>query len=143
MAAVPPASPAPAALPPPATPAEAALVRLIGAEATLKLIEAHGGRRLDVPRSVNQGSLLPRQIGLLPARILVERYAGGRLRVPLARAWRARIYRERDGLSYAEIAVRLGASDRSVWRWLSDAGCTGAEADAAGAAARQMDLFGG
>lgn len=135
MVAVPPAAP----LPPPATPAEAALVRLIGAEAALRLVEQYGGLTLDVPRSVNQGSALPRKIGLGAARILVEKYSGGRMQVPLARAWRARIYRERDGLSIPDIARRLSATRWTVMRWLNDTGCGQAAFDTRDHA--QLNLF--
>lgn len=117
-----------AALPPP-PPELAGLVRLIGAEATLTLVELHGGTRLPVPKSANQGTRLSREIGLAAARALSAEYGGLMLRVPLAKRWRALVYR-RAGQSYSAIARRLGASENSVWLWLNRAGVTG-----------QMDLF--
>lgn len=127
-------APLPPELPPPTTPEAAALARLIGRDATLALIEAHGGARIAIPKTVNQASVLARTIGLDAARLLADRHGGTMLKVPLAKFWRAVIYRRRDGLSYAAIARRLGASESSVHAWLREGGATGAP--------KQLDLFG-
>lgn len=126
------APPPEAELPPPTVPEAAALARLIGRQATLTLIELHGGTRIPIPRTVNQGTRLAREIGLDAARALCAVHGGVELKVPLAKPWRALIYRRRDGLSYAAIARRLGASDTSVWEWLKEGGAT---------TAAQLDLF--
>lgn len=118
------AAPAPQPLPKPSNPVDAALVRMIGALPALKLLEAYGGLTLDVPRAVDRGTKLPEIVGLEAAKILVEQYGGGRMQVPLARAWRACVYRQRDGLSISEIARRLSATDRTVKRWLGEGGMT-------------------
>lgn len=120
--------------PPP--PAELAfLTDRIGAEATLRLIELHGGTRVHVPKFPNQGVKLAREIGLAQAKALAEVWGGDYLKVPLCRYWRARVYRQRDGLSYPEIARKLGVTERAVWKYLSDAGMT--------TAPPQPDLFPG
>lgn len=116
--------------PPP--PAELAwLTDLIGAEAALVLIEAHGGTRLYIPQEPNQGMAIAREIGLPAARALAARYGRDWIAVPLARNWRARLYRQR-GDSYREIARRLGLTESAVSRILTAAQMT----------QRQADLFG-
>ena len=100
-----------AANPPPAE--LAYLSDRIGARATLALIEAAGGTRLHIPKSENQGSQLARLIGLEPARALVEWRGGEDIKVPIARHWRIRI-RRAMGDSYAEIARRLGITEKAV-----------------------------
>jgi transcriptional regulator with XRE-family HTH domain len=95
----------------------------IGAAATLALIEAHGGCRVFVARQPNQGSELARDIGLPAARALAERWGGEWLIVPLARAWRVRLYRLR-GDTHREIARRLGITEKQVQKLLHNAGLT-------------------
>lgn len=122
--------------PPPITwsPAELAfLTDLIGVPATFRLIELHGGTRVRVPKGVNQGSRLARDIGLDPARRLAERWGGDMLKVPLARYWRARVYRSR-GDSYRTIARRIGVNEGTVHTYLRAAGMTTH-------GAQQLDLF--
>lgn len=115
--------------PPP--PAELAwLADHIGADATLRLIEAHGGTRLYVPEKPNQGSPLARLVGLSQARALADRYGGDYIRVPLARNWRVRLYRQR-GETYPAIARRLGITESQVGKILTAAGST----------TRQLNLF--
>jgi hypothetical protein len=91
----------------------------IGAVALLRLIELHGGCRIYVPREVNQGTKLAREIGLAPARALSALRGGEGFRVPLARVWRVSVYRTR-GDSYGQIARRLGVTEKCVaellWR---------------------------
>lgn len=109
---------------PPAPQELAGLVRLIGAAATFRLVELHGGTRLPVPREANQGVRLAREVGLDAARALSAEFGGLSVKVPLAKAWLAAIYRERDGLSYAALARRLRVTEGTVWRWLEQAGQT-------------------
>ena len=88
-------------------------------EVLLRLIEWRGGRRLYVPREpaalANRG--LSAALGPGAAEVLAARFGGEYILVPLAKRWRARLYRGR-GLSYGEIAVRLGCSESAVWRHL-------------------------
>lgn len=115
-------------------PAELAfLTDLIGVAATFRLIEMHGGTRVRVPKGVNQGSKLARDIGLPEARLLAERWGGDTLKVPLARYWRARVYRER-GDSYRTIARKIGVNEGTVHTYLRAAGMTARGPE-------QMDLF--
>ncbi|GGG43362.1 hypothetical protein GCM10010964_33470 [Caldovatus sediminis] len=102
----------------------------IGAEATLKLIERHGGTRLYIPKAPNQGCALAREIGLEAALTLAASWGGDWLRVPLARNWRVRLYRAR-GDSYPTIARKLGLTEKAVWGHLNAASMT----------RRQLDLF--
>jgi len=101
-------------------PAEVAyLVEALGLDATLDLMEKRGGTRLYVPRHFKPGMPLAREFGDKAARTLVAKWGDGltTLKVPLCKWWRARIYDSR-GLSYPQIALRLGCSETSVWRYL-------------------------
>lgn len=121
-----PALPPEAELPPP-PPELAELVRLVGVEATLAIVEMHGGTRLWVPKAANQGTRLALEIGLHEAHLLSAEYGGLMIKVPMAKPWRARIYRSR-GMSYPAIARRLGTTEGRVWAWLNAARMT-AQAD--------------
>lgn len=113
--------------PPP--PAELAwLTDLIGAAATLRLLEEHGGTRVYVPKDVNQGSAARLGLSLDQTRLLARRHGGEHILVPLARAWRVRVYRA-AGLTYPAIARRLGITERAVGRILTDAGLTQQQPD--------------
>lgn len=102
-------------------PAELAwLVDLIGAEATLKLIEARGGTRLYVPRAATPDCVLARDVGLAAAQKMTAEFAGNFITVPVARHWRVRHYRA-AGLSCAAVARRLGCHEDTVWRLLRSA----------------------
>ena len=109
-------------------PAELAyLAQRIGPAATLALIEAAGGTRLHIPKSVHQGSRLARLLGLAAARALVEWRGGEDVKIPLARAWRIRLLRE-EGHSYPAIARRLGITEKAVHAQLQAASLTSAAA---------------
>jgi hypothetical protein len=110
-------------------PAELAfLADTIGARATLALIEAHGGTRVKIPKTVNQGSALARAIGLDAARGLAAWRGGETVKVPLAKPWRIRLYRA-EGLSYTQIARRLGIGESAVHKYLKLGGLTAAQPD--------------
>lgn len=85
----------------------AELVELLGDEAYLKLVEAFGGLKLHISGRGSTSETLAAAIGAEAADRLVDRHGGSRLNVPLARAFRARKYRE-AGQGDAEIARRLG-----------------------------------
>ena len=104
----------------PRPPAELAnLVDAMGADATLRLIEAFGGARIAVPTRARDESALTAVIGQQALSGLVKLFGGMRLSVPLAKAWRAQVLRERDGLSHAAIAQRLVMSQTSVERMMA------------------------
>ena len=108
----------------PAPPAELSwLTDAIGAEATLRLIEEHGGTRLYVPKEPNQGTPIAHLVGLVGAQRLASAFGGDYLKVPLAKNWRVRLYRAR-GDSYSAIARRVGMTESAVGRILSAAGVT-------------------
>ncbi len=104
------------------------LTNIIGADAALSLIEAHGGTRVYVPKDINQNSAARLALPLPEARRLGEAYGGEHILVPLARAWRVRIYRA-AGMTYPAIARRLGVTERAVGRILTDAGLTTSQGD--------------
>ena len=95
---------------------------IIGAEATLALIEAHGGTRLYMPKR-SAGSTPEAAIGPEAAAKLAESHGGETLRIPIAREWRVRCYRAM-GMSYTQIAKKTGLHDGSVHRILQNASLT-------------------
>ena len=114
------------------------LLDLLGPEDFLRLVEAHGGTRLYVPRTEN-GSSLPEELGLEAVEKLQGLRAGEWIRVPLAREWRARHYRA-NGLTNAKIAVRLGLTETGVnklFARMDDKPAKGSAPDP-----RQLNLFG-
>jgi len=124
----------------PRAPAELAwAAELIGAEATLALVEAYGGIALYVPREVNQASPLALAIGLPAARALAQAHGGEDWIVPLVKWWRARCYRA-QGLNVREIARRLQMTEKSVSAMLARARPPGEGKP--GALPGQMDMFG-
>ncbi len=96
------------------------LLTLVGAAATLALVEHYGGTRVHVRTGATSRNRLAEQLGAPAASALAAAFGGEYIRVPLAKAWRAQIYRA-QGLSYAAIARRLGCSDVTVWEYLRGA----------------------
>jgi hypothetical protein len=90
-------------------------VDLIGEHATLLLIERHGGTRITVPAGTK--TQLALEIGDAASSALFGELGHERIKVPLAKPWRARIYRSR-GMSYSAIARKLCCNESSVWGWL-------------------------
>jgi hypothetical protein len=88
-------------------------VDLIGEHATLLLIEIHGGTRITV--GAGPDGRLARDIGREAAAALFGHYGHERINVPLAKGWRARLYRAR-GMSYPAIARKLGCNEATVHR---------------------------
>jgi hypothetical protein len=104
------------------------LTKIIGADAALSMIEAHGGTRVYVPKEINQNSAARLALPLPEARRLGEAFGGEHILVPIARAWRVRMYRA-AGLTYPAIARKLGITERAVGRILTDAGLTTSQGD--------------
>lgn len=99
-------------IPPP--PAELApLAQLVGAEALFRLIDAHGGTRLYVPRRPRPDMALVQLLGMDAVQALSAEYDTTQLRVPLARPWFARCLRA-QGLSHAAIARRMRTTENTV-----------------------------
>ena len=104
------------ALPPP--PAEAAwMTDVIGAEATLLLVERRGGQAMYIPHEVNQASPLAQLLGLDAARALAGSYGGEHRKIPLLRWWRVRVEKAR-GLTDRAIAAKLVMTEDHVSRLL-------------------------
>lgn len=80
-----------------------------------------GGAELNIPAKPKEGSCLVEVLGMegalalcaLAERTLLQR------RVPLAKPWIARYCKIVEGLSHAEIARKLHASDVAVRRWVA------------------------
>lgn len=103
------------------------LAGTIGADATLALIEAKAGQRVHVPKSPAHAAALRAIIGPDAVAKLCESFAGCYVKVPREAAWRIRLYRAR-GLSYPEIAQKVGVSETHVWRVLRAAKLTNRQA---------------
>jgi hypothetical protein len=99
------------------------LIGLCGEAPVFKLIEAAGGTRLYVPRNPVAGNRISCIVGLGAAKAIGARFGGLNMKLPLARAWRVRVYRG-QGMSYAQIASAIGISESAVFGHLKDMGLT-------------------
>ncbi len=117
-------------IPPPAELGE--FVQALGAEDTLRLIEAYGGTSLWVPHTFDPArpnvAALIVEFDAPMVKAMVQRWGKGPLKVPNIKWWRARLYRAR-GQEIARIARRLGVDVKTVWKYLSDAGMTKQQAE--------------
>ncbi|RIV82972.1 hypothetical protein D2V17_14315 [Aurantiacibacter xanthus] len=89
------------------------LIALLGDGAFIALVEAFGGTRVYIPVTPDADHEIAAAIGTDMAHRLGQRYAPAVLRIPLARAFRARHYRAK-GLSNAQIARALGITESGV-----------------------------
>jgi hypothetical protein len=92
------------------------LIELLGVEPTLKLIEAYGGTRVDVPKHMRKKHPLRTVLGDSGFALLFQYFGGARIIVPIARAWRINIYIGL-GLTNAEIARRAGCTENTVYAY--------------------------
>ncbi len=110
---------------PPATPELKPLAAVLGLEGLLRLLENRAGTRLSVPMRA-EGSILVDELGADVTAALVKAFGGLRPKIPLGREWRVQVYQSR-GLSYSEIATRVGLTEDGVWRILRSSGLTRAD----------------
>ncbi len=111
---------------PPAPPGILApLVAAIGEDGVLRLIEERGGTVVYIRKKLQPTRGLGRELKLdRGACDRLSKLAGdGRLKVPLCRAWRAKLYKW-HGFSYTQIALKLRVTKSAVWRILKDADMT-------------------
>lgn len=85
---------------------------------TLRLIELYGGSRVFVPMRAGASQKLARELSPVAEAALVEVFGGGNIRVPVAKEWRAQVYRAM-GETVGAIAVRLVCDERSVRDYLA------------------------
>ena len=92
------------------------LLETIGEDATVTLIEAFGGTRLDVPKlpTRQQRSDLKKLLGEETFKRLHRHFGGTRIFVPLAKRWRFAVY-DRKGLTKREMAQRLHCTEGTVY----------------------------
>lgn len=103
----------------PRPPAEIAwLTDVVGVDAAIALMELFGGTHAYIPKFFDPEMELVQKLGAAAAKALVQRWGGGRIRIPTCKWWRARVYEAR-GMTYVAIALKLAVSDISVWRWLN------------------------
>jgi hypothetical protein len=96
------------------------LVELLGADVAMILMETYGGTRLPVPKVIPADHELRKILSSDDIKRLITYFAGSSLLVPLARSWRAPIYR-RQGLTFREIARKLGCTETAAYRYLAAA----------------------
>lgn len=93
--------------------AYAELIEVIGEDGLVALANKYAGTRLYVPKKMYLTHELVGVVGVPNAKALAERFGPDVIRVPLARDLRAQFYRK-QGLTNAQIAVRLGMTDNGV-----------------------------
>ena len=98
-------------------------IGLIGEDATFRLLETAAGTRVYIPNGGSAETNLCKIVGPKAADILAARFGGDIIKLPLAKAWRARVYRER-GLSCSRIALLIGCNESTVARHLQSMGLT-------------------
>jgi len=91
---------------------------LLGHEGLLLFLERFAGQRIYVPRTTTEHSEISKEVGLDIARALSAEYGGQYLKVPVAREWRVLVYKS-QGVSYRQMAKRLGCSEDAIWLILS------------------------
>ena len=98
----------------PAPPAELEhLASRLGAWGLFKLIEAHGGLRLYIPRTPKPDDDLVALLGMEATQKLAAEWGGDYLKVPLARAWFARCLLA-QGQSQRQIARHMRTTENTV-----------------------------
>lgn len=93
---------------------EQELIEYLGEEDFLKLVENYAGTRLFIAKLCKkEPTKIERCIGRKAAEILDRYYGGCSIAIPMARALRAKRYRE-EGMSNSRIAVKLGITESGV-----------------------------
>lgn len=93
------------------------LIRALGVEATLALLDAFGGSRIYVPAVPSPDCRLVLAIGMEAAQALAEIRPRETIKPPLAKLWRTRVYTAR-GWSQSAVARKLGIDESTVARQL-------------------------
>lgn len=96
----------------------ASLIELLGEDVTLKLVEAYGGTRRGVPKTMLETHELRELVGDAGFALMFQYLSGVELNVPLAKRWRVEVYYKR-GLKPKEIARRVGYTESAVYRILN------------------------
>lgn len=111
-------------------------VTALGEDDAVRFFLAFGGADLYIARDPKGRGRVEQELGLDVAQRLARLCDQHHLhrRIPIPKPWLAAVLKSR-GLSHAEIARRLHASDESVRRWLQ------AGAETAPTDSRQMRLF--
>jgi hypothetical protein len=109
--------------PPPPPDNISLFVEVLGLDDTLRLIEAHGGTHLWIPKGVDNSSVqarksLEQQFGEKMVKELIAGFGGEHLEVPLCHEWRTALHRH-QGLSYDDIARKLNCHRHTVRRRLN------------------------
>jgi hypothetical protein len=98
-----------------------ALLELLGEDATLKLVEAYGGRRVDVPKEFPEKHILRDLLGDSGFALLFQYFGGSFIAVPMARRQRFEIY-ERRGLRPVEIAKLAACTEAAYYKYRGEKG---------------------
>lgn len=109
-------------------------VDVLGVEGTISFLLEFGGAELYLPRNPMGRSRLAKSIGVKKAAELASVSGALPRRIPTAKPWLACTMKSK-GLSVAEIARTLHASDVSVRRWIK------AGPDISKKSSQQLSLF--
>lgn len=94
-------------------------IEALGLDDTLRFLETFGGTEIYVATHPSKRSQIAQLVGNPKAKMLAAVQHRLQRRVPLAKKWRASVYRS-QGLTIAQIALKLGVSDVMVRNYLSD-----------------------
>ncbi|MBT8170435.1 helix-turn-helix domain-containing protein [Falsiruegeria litorea] len=89
----------------------------LGLDDTLKFIEAYGGTEIYIAQQPQSRSSVVDLVGYAKARALAVIDFRLARRVPLAKKWRAQVYKS-QGLKTVEIARKLGSAESTVRLYL-------------------------
>lgn len=92
-------------------------IEALGLEDTLKLIESFGGTEIYIARNPGARSSVSALIGYPKAKALARIEHRLARRVPLAKEWRAKVYKS-QGLKTVQIARKLGVAESTARTYL-------------------------
>lgn len=94
-------------------------VNTLGAGLAAKFFLEYGGSEVYLSHNSSLNSMVARAIGIEQTNALAKILGGGHVKVPVAKFWLAKYYREVEGCNNAQIARKIRVDVSSVRRWFS------------------------